>query len=133
VPWTVLGQSFGGFCTVTYLSFARTASARRSSPAACPARGDADDVYRHTYRTVLAKNAAHYERYPSTWPGLSGAAYLADHDVRLPDGAPLSVQAFQSAGTCSARAAAATRCTTAGELVADDELSDAFLYALIDS
>jgi alpha/beta hydrolase fold len=21
-PWSVLGQSFGGFCTVTYLSFA---------------------------------------------------------------------------------------------------------------
>ena len=36
-PWAVLGQSFGGFCTVTYLSRRRTGSARRSSPVACPA------------------------------------------------------------------------------------------------
>ncbi|MFC6931531.1 alpha/beta fold hydrolase [Actinomadura yumaensis] len=36
-PWSVLGQSFGGFCTVTYLSLAPEGSARRSSPAGCRA------------------------------------------------------------------------------------------------
>src|SRR5215469_7319265 len=36
-PWSALGQSFGGFCTVSYLSAARAGCARRSSPAVCRA------------------------------------------------------------------------------------------------
>ncbi len=35
-PWSVLGQSFGGFCAVTYLSLAPGGSARCSSRVGCP-------------------------------------------------------------------------------------------------
>jgi pimeloyl-ACP methyl ester carboxylesterase len=75
-PWSVLGQSFGGFCTVTYLSF-------------------------------------------------------APDGVRLPDGAPLTVQAFQSLGIMLG---GSTGSHDLHYLLEDpfagDELSDAFRYAV---
>ena len=78
-PWSVLGQSFGGMCAVTYLSFAPHGIREAFITGGLPGlTATADDVYRRTYRTVAAKNAAHYERYPqdadqarrvpSTWP-----------------------------------------------------------------
>ena len=99
-PWSVLGQSFGGMCTVTYLSFAPHGIREAFITGGLPGlTATADDVDRHTYRTVAAKNAAHYERYPQDVDQARRVAeYLAEHDVRLPDGAPLSVAAFQSAG-----------------------------------
>ena len=64
-PWTVLGQSFGGFCTVSYLSFAPHGMAGALITGGLPGLGThADDVYRLTYATVAARNAAHYDRYP---------------------------------------------------------------------
>jgi pimeloyl-ACP methyl ester carboxylesterase len=135
VPWTVLGQSFGGFCAVTYLSFAPYGIREAFLAGGLPGIAvTADDVYRHTYRTVLAKNAAHYERYPADVARAQRvAAYLADHDVRLPDGAPLSVQAFQSAGHMLGQSGGSHALHYLLEnAFADDELSDAFLYALID-
>src|SRR4029077_18697450 len=92
----------------------------------------ADDVYRRTYRTVAAKNAAHYERYPGDVAQAALVAqHLATHDVRLPNGAPLSVQAFQSLGLMLGMS------TGSNELhyqledpFAGDDLSDAFLYAV---
>ena len=59
------------------------------------------------------------------------AQHLAGHDVRLPDGTPLSVRAFQSLGMMLGRS------TGSHELhylledpFAGDELSDAFRYAV---
>ena len=99
-PWSVLGQSFGGMCTVTYLSFAPHGIREAFITGGLPGlTATADDIYRHTYRTVAAKNAAHYERYPQDVDQARRVAeYLAEHDVRRPDGAPLPVAAFQSAG-----------------------------------
>jgi pimeloyl-ACP methyl ester carboxylesterase len=99
-PWSVLGQSFGGFCTVTYLSFAPYGIREAFLTGGLPGlSASADDVYRRTYRTVAAKTAAHFERYPGD---VEQAALIAQHldrhDVRRPDGAPLSVPAFQSLG-----------------------------------
>jgi pimeloyl-ACP methyl ester carboxylesterase len=135
VPWTVLGQSFGGFCTVTYLSFAPHGIREAFITGGLPGLAvTADDVYRHTYRTVLAKNAAHYERYPGDVAQAQRvASYLADHDVRLPDGAVLSVQAFQAAGHMLGQSGGSHALHYLLENpFADDELSDPFLYALID-
>ena len=67
-PWSVLGQSFGGFCTVTYLSFAPHGIREAFITGGLPGlSATADDVYRRTYATVAGKNAAHYQRYPGTW------------------------------------------------------------------
>jgi len=99
-PWSVLGQSFGGFCTVTYLSFAPAGMREALITGGLPGLDSrADDVYRITYRIVAARNAAHYQRYPGDVAAARQIAeYLAAHEVRLPDGARLTVEAFQAIG-----------------------------------
>ena len=99
-PWTVLGQSFGGFCTVTYLSFAPHGLREALLAGGLPGLDvHADDVYRHTYAAVAARNAAHYDRYPADAEAARAVArHLARHDVRLPDGSPLTVERLQSVG-----------------------------------
>ena len=99
-PWTVLGQSFGGFATVTYLSFAPHGMREALIAGGLPGLDtSAEDVYRLTYATVAARNAAHYERYPSDAESARAVAgHLADRDVRLPDGSRLTVERFQSIG-----------------------------------
>jgi pimeloyl-ACP methyl ester carboxylesterase len=85
-PWTVLGQSFGGFCTVTYLSFAPHGMAGALITGGLPGlEAHAEDVYRLTYATVAARNAAHYDRYPGDVESARAVAgHLAARDVRLP-------------------------------------------------
>ena len=99
-PWTVLGQSFGGFCTVSYLSFAPHGLAAALITGGLPGLDThADDVYRLTYATVAGRNAAHYDRYPGDVESARAVAReLARRDVRLPDGSPLTVERFQSIG-----------------------------------
>jgi pimeloyl-ACP methyl ester carboxylesterase len=99
-PWTVLGQSFGGFCAVTYLSFAPHGLAGALITGGLPGLdARAEDVYRLTYPVVAARNEAHYQRYPGDIDSARDVArHLAAHDVRLPDGSPLSVPRFQSIG-----------------------------------
>jgi pimeloyl-ACP methyl ester carboxylesterase len=99
-PWTVLGQSFGGFCTVSYLSFAPHGMAGALITGGLPGLdGHAEDVYRLTYATVAARNAAHYGRYPGDVESARAVAvHLASRDVRLADGSLLTVERFQSIG-----------------------------------
>jgi pimeloyl-ACP methyl ester carboxylesterase len=99
-PWSVLGQSFGGFCTVSYLSQAPDGMAEAFITGGLPGLGTtADDVYRATYPLVAARNAAHYGRYPADVElARRIARHLADNDVALPSGAPLTVEAFQALG-----------------------------------
>jgi pimeloyl-ACP methyl ester carboxylesterase len=99
-PWSVLGQSFGGFCTVSYLSRAPDGVREAFITGGLPGlQTSADDVYRVTYQAVAAKNLAHYERYPQDVEQASRVArHLATAAVRLPGGAALTVAAFQSLG-----------------------------------
>jgi pimeloyl-ACP methyl ester carboxylesterase len=99
-PWSVLGQSFGGFCTVTYLSKAADGIREAFITGGLPGpAATADDVYRRTYPRVRAKTLAHYARYPGDVEQARRVArYLAGTRVPLPDGAPLTVAAFQTLG-----------------------------------
>ncbi|MFI8852215.1 alpha/beta fold hydrolase [Streptomyces sp. NPDC053499] len=100
VRWTTLGQSFGGFCTLTYLSLAPEGVREAFVTGGLPGlRTSAEDVYRAAYPRVAAKNAAHYARYPQDVETVRQiAAHLAEHQVRLPDGSPLTVERFQCLG-----------------------------------
>ncbi|GAB3898610.1 alpha/beta fold hydrolase [Kibdelosporangium lantanae] len=100
VPWTVLGQSFGGFCTVTYLSLAPEGLREAFVTGGLPGvSAIADDVYRALYGTVAAKNAAHYGRHPEDVERARAVVrHLRDHEERLPNGRPLTVEAFQALG-----------------------------------
>jgi pimeloyl-ACP methyl ester carboxylesterase len=99
-PWTVLGQSYGGFCAVTYLSFAPHGIREAIITGGLPGlAATADDVYRRTYPQVMNKNSQFYERYPQDVDNVRRiAAYLAEHEVRLPGGQWFTVAALQSLG-----------------------------------
>ncbi len=99
-PWSVLGQSFGGFCTVSYLSKAPGGLREALITGGLPGlTASADDVYRLTYQAVDAKNRAHYERYPQDVDAARQVARaLAARPARLPGGGTLSVERFQTLG-----------------------------------
>src|SRR5579872_1249012 len=64
-PWSVLGQSFGGFCTVTYLSFAPHGIREAFITGGLPGlTATADDQYRITYPQVARRTEAYYRHYP---------------------------------------------------------------------
>lgn len=99
-PWSVLGQSFGGFCTYTYLSLAPEGVREAFVTGGTPSLGaEADEVYRAAYPRVARKCRAHYGRYPGDVATVRHLAeHLSERDVRLPDGSPLTVERFQSLG-----------------------------------
>ncbi|MGK4580845.1 alpha/beta fold hydrolase [Kitasatospora sp. HPMI-4] len=98
--WTLLGQSFGGFCTLTYLSLAPEGLREAFVTGGLAGlRSSAEDVYRAAYPRVVRKNEAHYARYPQDVDRVRRiAAHLASAPVRLPDGGLLTVEAFQGLG-----------------------------------
>ncbi|MCC3770852.1 alpha/beta fold hydrolase, partial [Streptomyces sp. UNOC14_S4] len=99
-PWSVLGQSFGGFCAVTYLSYAPEGLAEVLITGGLPSLdADADAVYRAAYPRMERKTLAHYARYPGDEDAARRiAAHLAEHEEVLPDGTLLTVGAFQQLG-----------------------------------
>jgi pimeloyl-ACP methyl ester carboxylesterase len=98
--WAVLGQSFGGFCTVSYLSFAPHGINEAFITGGLPGlTTTADDVYRLTYQQVAANNRAHYQRYPMDVDRARRVARaLSEAPATLPGGGRLTVQRFQSIG-----------------------------------
>ena len=98
--WSVLGQSFGGFCAVTYLSLFPDALREVFITGGLPPldRG-IDEVYRQTYRSTLQKTHQHWGRYPQDRDRLrSLVAHLAAHEVRLPGGDRLTPQRLRQLG-----------------------------------
>ncbi|KAF1839726.1 proline iminopeptidase [Decorospora gaudefroyi] len=63
--WSIMGQSFGGFCCTTYLSFypdgVKEAFLFGGLP---PMRDHPDEVYERLYPRVKARNEAYYSKYP---------------------------------------------------------------------
>jgi len=65
-PWSVLGQSFGGLCAVTYLSNAPEGLREVFIAGGLgPIGARVDGVYRSTYARVKEAGVAYYERYPA--------------------------------------------------------------------
>ena len=100
-PWTVLGQSFGGFCALTYLSFAPEGMARvLITGGLAPLGGSPDQVYTATYRLVEARNREYFGRYPEDRSLLTRIArHVETVDERLPTGERLTVQRLQMIGS----------------------------------
>lgn len=98
-PWTVLGQSFGGFCAVRYLSSAPEGLTAVLITGGLPSLdAHADDVYRAAYPRIERKVAAHYARYPQDVDRARAiAAYLAEHRPESA-GHRLTPELFQSLG-----------------------------------
>lgn len=99
-PWTLLGQSFGGFVVTAYLSRAPEGVAAALVTGGLPGlRASADEVYRHTYATTARRNAEYFTRYPDDETTAHAvAAHLAAEDERLPTGERLSARRFRQLG-----------------------------------
>lgn len=99
-PWSVLGQSFGGFCALTYLGLAPEGLEQALITGGLPTlTGHADDVYRAAYARTLAHNERYFARYPADQALADAvAAHLERHNVRMPTGERLSVRRFQTLG-----------------------------------
>jgi pimeloyl-ACP methyl ester carboxylesterase len=98
--WSVLGQSFGGFCVTTYLSFfpevLREALITGGLP---PVERTPDEFYRATYRRMIDRNRRFYERYPQDAPRAAEIyRRLEATDVRLPSGDLLTARRFRMLG-----------------------------------
>lgn len=98
--WSVLGQSYGGFCVVRYLSAAPAGLSEAIITGGLPSlMRHADEVYRATYQQVLAKNQLYYARYPDDVARAQAIVrHLQEREVLLPDGALLTPQRFQQLG-----------------------------------
>ena len=98
--WTVLGQSYGGFCIAHYLSAAPEGlEAAIFTGGLPPLARSADEIYRATYRRVITKNQRYYERYPEDAAVARRIVdYLSQHEVVLPAGGRLSPRRFQALG-----------------------------------
>jgi pimeloyl-ACP methyl ester carboxylesterase len=99
--WSLLGQSYGGFCATTYLSFAPEGLDRVLITGGLPGlRATADDVYRLTYQRVLERNAEYYRRYPEDVAAFGAIRdHLAATEVRLPRGDILRPERLQALGS----------------------------------
>jgi pimeloyl-ACP methyl ester carboxylesterase len=99
-PWTVYGQSYGGFCALTYLSFAPDGLQEvLVTGGLAPLAGPADDVYRATFQRVAARNAEYFGWYPEDRVMVERIARHLRHTPEfLPDSSPLTVERFQMVG-----------------------------------
>ncbi|KAF2648606.1 proline iminopeptidase [Lophiostoma macrostomum CBS 122681] len=63
--WSIMGQSFGGFCCTTYLSYhpegVKEAFLFGGIP---PSRNGPDDVYKKLFARVKKRNEQYYAKYP---------------------------------------------------------------------
>jgi pimeloyl-ACP methyl ester carboxylesterase len=99
-PWSLLGQSYGGFVATTYLSVAPESLTRVMVTGGVPPVGRSpQEVYRATAARVAERWARFAERYPDDPARLDRVAdRVAGGDVRLPSGDPLTVPRLQSLG-----------------------------------
>ncbi|MFI6446026.1 alpha/beta fold hydrolase [Kitasatospora sp. NPDC050543] len=99
-PWETLGQSYGGFVTLSYLSFAPAGLRACYITGGLPGLdATADDVYAATYPRVRERLTSHYLHHPGDRPLLRHLADLLDrHPVHLPDGDRLTARRLRTLG-----------------------------------
>src|SRR3954447_18539525 len=133
--WETLGQSYGGFVTMAYLSQAPEGLDACYVTGGLPGlTATADDVYARTYPRVARKNAAFYARYPDD---AALARRIADHldtsQVVLPDGDRLTMRRFRLLGSAFGMSDGYERLHWLLEEAWHQEaLSDLFLYNVQD-
>jgi len=119
--WSVLGQSFGGLCVVSYLSLAPEGLREAFVTGGLPPLGERiDDVYRATYAQTLAAARRFYDRYPGDRARvLALQECLAAGDLRLPGGDRLTARRLRHLGSLLGMSASAEKLHYILELPAD--------------
>lgn len=99
--WSTLGQSYGGFCTLTYLSmFPNSLKRCLVTGGLASLDGDARTVYRATYQRMAERNREYFSWYPQDFDTLHK---IYDHlrhndDELLPDGRKVTGPLVQMLG-----------------------------------
>lgn len=99
--WSLLGQSFGGFTSLTYLSLAPEALREvLITGGLAPVTGrPVDEVYTATWARTREANQRYHARYPGDLERLRTILRrLDDEDVRLPNGERLTARRFRQTG-----------------------------------
>lgn len=101
--WSLIGQSFGGFCILTYLSF-YPKSVREAFlfGGLAPIGHGPDEVYRRLYKKVITRNEAYYGKYPEDVARVKMIMnYLkrfGDGKIKLPSEGTLTRRRFRQIG-----------------------------------
>jgi pimeloyl-ACP methyl ester carboxylesterase len=98
--WSVLGQSFGGFCVTNYLSQApeglREAFITAGLP---PLRRPVEEAYATTYGILRDRIEQYYALYPEDRDRMRRVVdFIESNDVRLPSGDRLTVRRARHLG-----------------------------------
>ena len=98
--WSVLGQSFGGFCAMHYVSFFPDSLEKVFITGGLPPLdAHPDDIYRATFKRVIEKNNLFFKIFPKAKKVMNKIArYLNENEVALPNGDILSIKRFQQLG-----------------------------------
>jgi pimeloyl-ACP methyl ester carboxylesterase len=98
--WSVLGQSFGGFCALHYLSTAAGSLAEVFFTGGVPPVGrPVDEVYAATYATMRERNRRYHATYPGDLARLRAVLDQCDAgEVRLPNGDAVTARWFRQVG-----------------------------------
>ena len=133
-PWSILGQSFGGFTALTYLSFAPEGVREAFVTGGLPSlHRPPIDVYRATFARLDAKIEAYLARYPDDrerWEAVLG--HVARVEERTPRGRVLTPRAVKRVGEVLGRSTGAEELHYLVEqaFTPAGALSTAFLEAL---
>ncbi|MDO4259309.1 MAG: alpha/beta fold hydrolase [Actinomycetaceae bacterium] len=98
-PWSTLGQSYGGFLTLTYLSLFPQSLSKCLITGGLAGLVHVDEIYQRTYAATAARNHSYFRRYPGDEQVIREvAAHLGDTEEFLPTGERLTPARFRSIG-----------------------------------
>lgn len=99
--WSVFGQSFGGFCVLTYLSkYPNGLREAFTTGGLAPIGRNADQVYKATFQKVIERNKEYYSKYPEDVDLVHGLVFhiKSKAGLPLPSGGILTVRGLLTLG-----------------------------------
>ena len=129
--WDTLGQSYGGFVTLTYLSQAPEGLDHCYVTGGIPGlTASAADVYARTFDRAARRSHEFYARYPQDEAGMARLVdLLEDRTITLPDGDALTTHRLRTVGSIFGMSYGFENVHwLLDDAWADDELHPAFLY-----
>lgn len=97
--WSSLGQSYGGFINMTYLSLAPEGLDAVFYTGGLPGLTSIDEIYRRTYLATEKRNQVYFNRFPQDAGTLRDVLkHLDSHEEFLPNGERLSGRRLRMLG-----------------------------------
>jgi pimeloyl-ACP methyl ester carboxylesterase len=98
--WDTLGQSYGGFITLTYLSTAPDGLDHCYVTGGIPGlTATAEDVYARTFSRAANRTREYYARYPEDQAAIARLVdHLGENEILLPDGDVLTPHRLRTLG-----------------------------------